>query len=115
MLNSLLGESSMSRSTVISRTHLAWGGLLAVWLAMGSAFGAPALRHTEDVRGDMALIGNTLGHACAYTQGGGGQPTPAPVVGTVGNCGSNYKDTGIDVLWRSEDPGAGQATANSSV
>lgn len=72
---------------------------------------APTLRHQVDQQGDFVLLGNTLGHECA----GGTPAVPAPVVGTVGACGSSTGDSSPDVFWRSEEPGAGQAAANSSI
>ena len=74
-------------------------------LLLGSlpALAAPGLRHTEEVRGDMILIGNTLAHECRYA--------PAPVVGTVGACGNNSNDSGVDIFWRSDSPTVGSATA----
>lgn len=79
-------------------------GTLLVLVGALPALAAPVLRHTEEVRGDMILIGNTLAHDCRYAT--------APVVGTVGACGSNSDDSGVDVFWQSDStPGA--ATANT--
>jgi len=67
------------------------------------------LRVQVDQKGDFILIGNTLGYDCA------GNP-PAPVVGNVGACGNNATtDSGIDILWRSQSPGANQAEANNTI
>ena len=55
------------------------------------------LRHQVDQRGGFLLLGNTQGYDCAAG-------VPAPVVGTVGNCGSNTADTAADIFVRSDDP-----------
>jgi len=73
-----------------------------------SAVAAPTLRVQVDQRGDFLLVGNTLGHECVAG-------TPAPVVGTVGACGTNLTDSAPDIFWRSESPGAGQAEANTGI
>ena len=78
-----------------------------VALAPATATAAPALRKQLDVQGDVVLIGNTLGQDCALA--------PAPVVGTVGGCGSSTADTAPDVFWTADDPGPGQASANVSI
>ena len=78
----------------------------------GKSAAAPALRHQVDQQGDFVLFGNTLAHECAT---GGTPAVPAPVVGTVGSCGSNTGDSSPDVFWRSEQPAAGQAAANSTI
>jgi uncharacterized repeat protein (TIGR01451 family) len=87
------------------------GASLALFLLLSGAlpgFAAPALRYQADLNGDFALIGNTLAWNCAAG-------VVAPVVGTVGACGTNTSDTGVDVFWRSEQPGAGQAAASTSI
>ena len=66
-------------------------------LFAGTAAAAPTLRVQVDQHGDFLLIGNTLGQEC---DGG----TPAPVVGTVGACGSGTNDSAPDVYWRSDAP-----------
>lgn len=70
-----------------------------VWLALTAAAlparGGPELRHQATQRGDFVVVGNTLGHDCA-------SGNPAPVVGTVGTCGTNIADGGIDVLWTTD-------------
>ena len=71
----------------------------------------PRLRKTWNLHGDFVLVGNTLGQECRT----GTQAAPAPVVGTIGACGLNTSDSAYDVFWRSEDPGAGQATASTAV
>lgn len=75
-----------------------------------SAAAAPTQRKQLNQHGDFLLVGNTLGYDCA-------NGTPAPVVGTVGACGTGptLGDTAPDVYWRSEAPGAGQAQANSGI
>ncbi|MDI1430529.1 MopE-related protein [Polyangium sorediatum] len=94
------------------RRHWLLAGLASV-TALGicarDAAAAQNLRVQVDQKGDFLLIGNTLGYDCA------GNP-PAPVVGTVGACGNNATtDSGVDILWRSESPGAGQAEANTGI
>ena len=69
---------------------------------------APALRHQIDIEGDFALIGNTIGQDCA-------NGTPAPIVGTVGNCGTSVSDTSPDVFWRADAPADGAATADMAI
>jgi uncharacterized repeat protein (TIGR01451 family) len=73
---------------------------------VGAAQAAPSLRVQVDQAGDFAMIGNTLGHDCATG-------VPAPVVGTVGACGTNTNDSAPDVFWRADD--AGDAVANTSI
>ena len=77
--------------------------LLAItWAAFGSA--APVLRNQVDLHGDFVLFGNTLGWDC-------GAGAPAPTVGTTSCAGvNNGNDSGIDILWRSDDTAA-QPTA----
>ncbi len=82
-------------------------GLAAIAVA-STASAAPVLRVQVDQHGDFALIGNTLGYECATG-------TPAPVVGTVGNCGNSTADTAPDIFWRADAPAAGQAQANNTV
>lgn len=72
----------------------------------GSSWAAPTLRVQVDQSGDFAIIGNTVAQDC-------GTGTPAPVVGTVGNCGSNLSDSAPDVFWRAAD--AGDANASTSI
>jgi uncharacterized repeat protein (TIGR01451 family) len=81
---------------------------LASALITSSAGAAPALRVQTTQHGDFLMIGNTLGQECLAG-------TPAPVVGTVGSCGANTGDTSPDIFWRSEAPGAGQASANNTI
>lgn len=86
------------------------GALCAMLMGIGAeeARAAQTLRVQVDQKGDFILIGNTLGHECL-----GG--TPAPIVGTVGACGTNTADTAPDIFWRSEEPAAGQAQANNMI
>ncbi len=63
---------------------------------------ASALRYQVNQNGDFVLLGNTLGYDC-------GPGVPAPVVGTVGACGTNTSDTAPDVFWQAAD----SATANA--
>jgi uncharacterized repeat protein (TIGR01451 family)/MYXO-CTERM domain-containing protein len=93
------------RTTV---SALAFGALS---LAATSALAAPTLRAQVNQRGDILLIGNTLGFECLAG-------TPAPIVGTVGSCGMNpgtFTDTSPDIFWRADAPAAGQAQADNTV
>lgn len=88
-----------------------WRSTLAVLTALAGAMprpaaAAPVLRHQMTLNGDFTLIGNTVAHDCAAGV--------TPVVGTVGACGNNTSDSGVDVFWRS-DPAAGTAAANTSI
>ncbi len=86
-------------------------GLALILLAMVLAAPAPAAKAAPVVRlnvvqhGDAVVIGNTLGQECAAG-------TPAPVVGTVGACGTSTADSAPDLFWRSDSPSAGQAEAD---
>ena len=75
--------------------------LTVLWLAMFGylcpALAAPQLRHQVDQRGGFLLLGNTQGYDCA-------SGVPPPVVGTVGNCGTNTSDSAADTFVRSDDP-----------
>lgn len=79
--------------------------LASTFFVAASVHATPTLRAQATQHGDFALIGNTLAHDC-------GPGIPAPVVGTVGNCGTNTADTAPDVYWRSSDTGA---TADVSI
>jgi len=67
---------------------------------------AVTLRYQANQAGDFVLLGNTLGQDC-------GSQTPAPVFGTVGNCGNQTSDTSPDVFWRASDTGG--ATADNTI
>ncbi len=77
------------------------------------ALNAPTLRYQTDLRGDMLVIGNTMGFDCRTG-------VPNPVVGTVdrNQCFSekpaSVQDTSADVYWRSDDQGQVTATASIS-
>ncbi|HYQ18264.1 MAG TPA: DUF3344 domain-containing protein [Polyangiaceae bacterium] len=77
-------------------------------LASSAVHAAPALRKQVDQRGNFVLFGNTLGQDC-------GAGVPKPVVGDVGECGSDTTDTAPDVYWQADAPGAGRAQANVGV
>jgi uncharacterized repeat protein (TIGR01451 family) len=81
---------------------------LAALLGGGPALAAPSQRIQVTQNGDFVLLGNTLGQDC-------GPGVPAPVVGTVGACGSLTGDTSQDVYWQADAPGVGMATANNTV
>lgn len=92
----------------MTRFHPA-AALLAAALASAlpsGAAAAPQLRHQLLVNGDFTLFGNTLAHDCAAGV--------APIVGTVGACGNNTSDSGVDIFWQS-NPGAGTAAANTTI
>ncbi|WP_304504116.1 Ig-like domain-containing protein [Corallococcus sp. EGB] len=67
--------------------------LLALLPQLAAA--APALRYQVDQRGDFVLFGNTLSQECR-------SGTPAPLVGTVGACGTNITDQASDVHWNTD-------------
>ncbi|HNN94370.1 MAG TPA: hypothetical protein PKI03_18965 [Pseudomonadota bacterium] len=98
-------------------TALRCGLLLASLLALLPTEGrALTLRIQRDVRGDVVLIGNTLGHDCRAMDSAG-RPLPKPVVGAVGDCGDamSVADSAPDVLWRADSPAGGQAEASSTI
>ena len=75
-----------------------------------SAEAAPAMRYQVTQRGDVVVFGNTLGYDCRTV-------IPKPTAGNVdtGACGANTDDNDIDLLWRSDEPAAGQATASTTI
>jgi uncharacterized repeat protein (TIGR01451 family) len=81
-------------------------------LAGSGALAAPTLRYSVDQRGDVLIIGNTLGHDCANAAA---PIVPGAIPNTTAQCGSNRTDSGIDVLWRSDAPSSGTAMANTSI
>ena len=78
--------------------------LWAVGSMLPNVHAAPKLRFQTDVKGDIVLIGNTLGQECRAVDSLG-MSIPKPVVGTVGNCGDpiTIDDSAADVLWRADD------------
>jgi len=71
----------------------------------------PMLRFQVDQPGDFLMFGNTLAQDCRTG-------VPAPVVGTVGDCGgtsASTEDTGADVFWAADDPVPGSATASIDI
>jgi uncharacterized repeat protein (TIGR01451 family)/MYXO-CTERM domain-containing protein len=90
--------------------HVTTAILLLIGARSESADAAPALRYQVSQRGDAVVFGNTLGYDCRAS-------VPKPVVGSVDitACGANTDDNDIDVLWRSDEPAAGQATAGSTI
>ena len=82
--------------------------LLALCTGIGVADAAPVLRVQVEQKGDFVLAGNTIGYEC-------NNPV-APVAGTASCMGSmNNNDTAPDILWRSDEPGNGQASANTGI
>ncbi len=78
---------------------------LATFFFSGPAFADLTPRQTFDLRGDIVLVGGTLGHDCRAS-------TPAPLVGTVdADCGLETADSALDVFWRSQDPTDATASA----
>ncbi len=89
-----------------------WPGItvfiaIAALGATAAAADYPMVFQTDD-HGDFVLIGNVLARDCRAG-------VPAPVVGTTGACGNNTGDSGVDVFWRSEEPGAGQALSDNTI
>lgn len=80
---------------------------IAALLLAAEAGAKPELRVQVTQRGDFQLMGNTLGQNCA--------PSPIPVVGAIGDCGVNVNDSAIDVYWRADSPGDGEAEADIGI
>jgi uncharacterized repeat protein (TIGR01451 family) len=83
-------------------------GTLFVGAAPAAA--APLLRHKVDQKGDFVLFGNTVGFECANPT-----PVPRPIVGILGNCGTNTSESSPDIFWRADDPAPGQARADTTI
>jgi uncharacterized repeat protein (TIGR01451 family)/MYXO-CTERM domain-containing protein len=80
----------------------------AAGVAAHPAAAAPVLRKQVDQRGDFLWIGNTSAQECAAG-------ARAPVVGTIGACGTQTADSAPDIFWRADSLGIGQATANNTI
>lgn len=104
------------------RSVRGWASLLAVTSILGFGLGffaprtaqaEPTLRFKTEDHGSFTIFGNTGGFNCAS----GGSKIPDPVVGTADRslCGTEVEDHGSDVLWRSEEPGAGMALASLAI
>ncbi len=93
-----------------ARLPLATALSALAWFSVGDAAADPKLRHQIDQRGDMVLIGNTVGFDCR-------PGIPKPVVGTVdtSTCGTNVEDSSADVWWRDDAGGSGGATASFDI
>lgn len=69
-------------------------------------------RFSISQRGDILVVGNTLGWDC-------GAGAPAPLLGTTptgtNGCGVNAADSAPDVFWRADAPAGDQAQANNTV
>lgn len=93
-----------------ARLPLATALSALAWFSAPEAKADPKLRYQIDQRGDMILIGNTVGFDCR-------PGIPKPVVGTVdtSSCGTNVEDSSADVWWRDDAGGAGGAVANLDV
>ncbi|ATB48542.1 Ig-like domain-containing protein [Corallococcus macrosporus] len=85
-------SSHSSRRASGETARLPWALALLITVTATQAAAAPVLRHTANQRGDLLMIGNTLAQDCANN-------IPGPLVGTVGNCGSNTSDDSVDVYW----------------
>ncbi len=102
----------MSRRTFPDRQRWRSTGLLPLLfafcaLAPSAASAKPKIRVQIDQKGDVILIGNTLGQDCRAGVG-----IPAPIVGTVGNCGTDavsINDSAPDVFWNASDNGTAVA------
>lgn len=79
-------------------------------LATASVSAAPKPRFQIDQKGDVILIGNTMGHDCR-------PGVPQPVVGDVGSCGTEMSkaDSSPDIYWRSDSPVDGKAEAQELI
>jgi hypothetical protein len=84
--------------------------LVAALFLASNVYGTPAERYAINQHGDMVIFGNTLGYDCRTV-------IPKPTVGIVepSMCGTFPADQDIDVLWRSDEPSAGKATASPSI
>ena len=82
--------------------------LVLLTLVVSSVASAAELRRNLQVRGDIAVAGNTLGLDC------GSDRTEAPVVGLVQNCPNPNGEDGIDVVWVADQPTTGNALASGS-
>ncbi len=93
---------------------LAYWACLCLCVALSPVLTAdamPMLRFQVDQPGDFVMFGNTLAQDCRTG-------VPAPVVGTVGDCGgtsASTEDTGADVFWAADDPISGSATASIAI
>ena len=67
----------------------------------------PSLRTQMDLHGNFVVFGATLAQDCA-------SGTPAPVVGTIGNCPDSNL-AAPDIYWRADDPSMGDARADSNI
>ncbi len=76
--------------------------------AAGIASAQFTTRFNDTVNGNFVLIGNTLGFDAA-------PGVPIPIVGSVGATGINTADSAPDVIWRSNSPGLGQASASTGI
>ena len=79
------------------RTGCTIGLAAGMLLSVGTVNADPGLRVKVNQRGDFVALGNTLGQDCRAA-------VPAPVVGLLGNCGSNTTvDSAPDAYWYSDD------------
>ena len=93
-----------------ARLPLATALSALAYFSFGAAEAEPKLRYQIDQRGDMILLGNTLGFDCR-------PGIPKPIAGTVdvANCGTNIEDSSADVWWRDDSGGGGGASASIDV
>ncbi len=110
-LETSLALGAMNPAVGATRRTRAWWLLGLLLLARAqTAWADPALRVQMDVHGDFVLFGNTVAQDCATFF----PAIPAPVVGTIGTCpdGNTFAP---DAYWRADDPGSGQALADTSI
>lgn len=93
---------------------LLWS-VASVFLVHTLAQGDPVLRAQQNLHGDFAVIGNSMGFDCRKPTAE--HPIPLPTHGSVdtSKCGNNTEDTAMDVLWQVDKPTLGQAQADTAV
>ncbi len=110
----------MTIGALVNQGRVRWLGaiLSAAVCAIGlsTAWAVPKARFQIDQKGDIILIGNTLGQECKAMDSKG-MAIPKPVVGDVDSCGDQamISDSAPDALWQSDATGNGGAQANDMV
>ncbi len=106
------GFNQIKRFSQINYATYIWKlAFLLVWASAGDiglAAAAQTQRFATETRGDFVIFGNTLGQECAAG-------VPAPIVGTIGACGTNTADSAPDIYWMADSPMDGQASADVSI
>lgn len=107
----------MNRRNVISTpfsqaVRCSFAGMLLLY---GLAQATPTLREQQNLHGDFAVIGNSMGFDCRTPTTD--HPIPLPTYGSVDitKCGNNKEDTAMDVLWQVDKPTLGQVQADTAV